>query len=212
MPIISRNIPRQGAARLAGHLTELFREKRSSSKMPEMRLEDLSHSEPHPVYYAPLDALADGKLLAAATQASWRYLLVQDDAAVAEAELSVGRRRGAKGVGAKPLEFLGLTHGPFTAATVESLGAAERLPQVEAADYELRLLKVPAVYLAALWLHGAKDDILIPMGNPPGGLKKNKPYTEAAVIKALRGVVEQTKGFQDAYAENQRKRRSRKKR
>ena len=176
-----------------------------------MRLEELSHSEPHPVYYVSLDALADGKLLAAATQASWRYLLVQDDAAVAEAELSVGRR-GAKGAGAKPLAFLGLTHGPFTAATIESLGAAERLPQVAAADYELRLLKVPAVYLAALWLHGANDDILIPMGDPPGGLKKNRPYTEAAVIKALRGVVAQTQGFQDAYAESQRKRRSKKKR
>ncbi len=178
-----------------------------------MRLEALSHSEPHPVYYVSLDALADGKLLAAATQASWRYLLVQDDAAVAEAELSVGRR-GAKGADAKPLAFLGLTHGPFTAATIESLGAAERLPQVAAADYELRLLKVPAVYLAALWLHGANDDILIPMGegDPPGGLKKNRPYTEAAVIKALRGIVEQTKGFQDAYAKNQPKRRSKKKR
>ena len=210
MPIISRNIPRQGAARLAGHLTELFREKRSSSKMPEMRLEDLSHSEPHPVYYVPLDALAGGKLLDAATQTSWRYLLVQDDAAVAEAELSVGRR-GAKGAAAKPLEFLGLTHGPFTGATVEALGAAEQLPQVAAADYELRLLKIPAVYLAALWLHGAKDDILIPMGNPPGGLKKNKAYTEAAVIKALRGSVEQTKRFHDAYAENTRKRGRKKK-
>jgi hypothetical protein len=212
MPIISRNIPRQSAARLAAHLTELLREKRAPSKMPvEMHLEQLSHSEAHPVYYVPLDALADGKLLDAAKQASWRYLLVQDDAPVAEVELSVGRR-GAKGAGAKPLEFLGLTHGPFTAATVESLGAAERLPQVAAADYELRLLKVPAVYLAALWLHGAKDDILIPMGDPPGGLKKNKPYTEAAVIKALRGIVQQTKGFQDAYAENQRKRRSKKRR
>ncbi|HEV8263174.1 MAG TPA: hypothetical protein VGQ19_20745 [Burkholderiales bacterium] len=178
--------------------------------MPEMRLEHLSHSEPHPVYYVPLDALAGGKLLDAATQTSWRYLLVQDDAAVAEAELSVGRR-GAKGAAAKPLEFLGLTHGPFTGATVEALGAAEQLPQVASADYELRLLKIPAVYLAALWLHGAKDDILIPMGNPPGGLKKNKAYTEAAVIKALRGSVEQTKRFHDAYEENTRKRGRKKK-
>ncbi|HEX9274822.1 MAG TPA: hypothetical protein VGA51_00280 [Casimicrobiaceae bacterium] len=211
MPITLRNIPRQGAARLVEHLTELLREKAVPSHMPAaMRLEALSHSEPHPVFYAPLDALAGGKLLDAATQLSWRYLLVQDDAAVAEAELSVGRR-GAKRAGAKPLEFLGLTHGPFTAATIEALAAAEQLPQVAAADYELRLLKIPAVYLVALWLHGAKDDILIPMGDPPGGLKKNRPYTEAAVIKALRGVVEQTKRFQDAYDENRRK-RGRKKR
>jgi len=212
MPITLRNIPRQGAARLVAHLTELLREKKFPSGIPvEMRLEELSHSEPHPVFYVPLDALAGGKLLDAATQTSWRYLLVQDDAAIAEAELSAGRP-GAKGAGAKPLEFLGLTQGPFTAATIEALGAAERLPQVAAADYELRLLKVPAVYLVALWLHGAKDDILIPMGDPPRGLKKNRPYTEAAVIKALRGIVEQTRRFQDEYAENQRKRGRKKKR
>ena len=210
MPITLRNVPRQGAARLAAHLTELLRQKKSPSEMPvKMRLEELSHSEPHPVFYVPLDALAAGKLLDAATQTSWRYLLVQDDAAIAEAELSSGRR-GAKGAGAKPLEFLGLTQGPFTAATIEALAAAEQLPQVAAADYELRLLKVPAVYLVALWLHGAKDDILVPMGDPPRGLKKNRPYTEAAVIKALRGIVEQTKRFQDAYDEKQRKRGGRK--
>jgi hypothetical protein len=206
MPITLRKAPRQGAARLVAHLTELLRQKKFPSGMPvEMRLEGLSHSEPHPVFYVPLDALAAGKLLDAATQASWRYLLVQDDAAIAEAELSAGRR-GAKGTGAKALEFLGLTQGPFTAATIEALGAAEQLPRVAAADYELRLLKVPAAYLVALWLHGAKDDILVPMGDPPGGLKKNKAYTEAAVIKALRQIVEQTKRFQDAYEENQRKR------
>ena len=211
MPITLRKVPRQGAARLTAHLTELLRQKKFPSGMRgEMHLEKLSHSEPHPVFYAPLDALAGGKLLEAATQASWRYLLVQDDAAIAEAELSAGRP-GAKGAGAKPLEFLGLTQGPFTAATIETLGAAEKLPQVATADYELRLLKVPAVYLVALWLHGAKDDILVPMGDPPGGLKKNRPYTEAAVIKALRGIAEQTKRFQGAYDENQRK-RGRKKR
>ena len=210
MPITLRNVPRHGAARLAAHLTELLRQKKSPSEMPvKMRLEELSHSEPHPVFYVPLDALAAGKLLDAATQTSWRYLLVQDDAAIAEAELSSGRR-GAKGAGAKPLEFLGLTHGPFTAATIEALAAAEQLPQVAAADYELRLLKVPAVYLVALWLHGAKDDILVPMGDPPRGLKKNRPYTEAAVIKALRGIVEQTKRFEVAYDEKQRKRGGRK--
>jgi len=209
MPIISRNVPRPAAARLAAHLTELMREGKSPPGAVEMHLEKVSHSEPHPVYFVPLDALAQGKLLAAATQTSWRYLLVQDDAAVAEAELSAGDRTAKKGVRAKPLQFLGVTHGPFTAATVDALHAAEQLPKVTAADYELRLLKIPAVYLAALWLHAENDDILIPMGQPPGGLKKNRPYSEKQVIRALRGVVEQTKQFHDAYA--QRKPRGRKK-
>jgi len=158
----------------------------------------------------PLDALAQGKLLEAARQTSWRYLLIQDNAAVAEAELSVGRR-GAKGAAGRSLEFVGLTHGPFAAATIDALDAAERLPQVASDDYELRLLKIPAVYLVALWLHGTREDILIPMGNAPGSLKSNQPYTESAVIAALRGPAEQAKRFDDAYTENKSKRRTRKK-
>ena len=115
------------------------------------------------------------------------------------------RRSGARGAKGAKLEFLGLTHGPFTDATIKALTAAERLPKVAKADYELRLLKVPAVYLMALWLHGKDGDILIPMGDPPAGLKKNKAYTEAGVIRALRNVVVRTRQFQTAYDENRRK-------
>ena len=217
MPIISRNVPRPAAARLVAHLTELMREHKAPPGMRvEMHLEKVSHSEPHAVYFVPLDALAQGTLLAAATQTSWRYLLVQDDEPIAEAELSVGSSgakagKSTKRAGLKPLQFLGLTHGPFTGATVEALHAAERMPKVAAADYDMRLLKIPAVYLAALWLHADNDDILIPMGNPPAGLKKNRPYTEKAVIKALQPVAEQTKRFHDAYSTHKRKPRGKKK-
>ncbi len=209
MAIIMRNAPRGGAALVAANIIELVREKKLPGGMPmEMRPEELAHSEPHPVYIATLNDLAGGKLLSTARQTSWRYLLVQRDEAVAEAELSVPRRgAGAK---AKKLEFASLTHGPFAGATVEALTAAEALPQVAKTDYELRLLKVPAVYLIALWLHGRKDDILIPMGDPPGRLKKNTPYSEADVIGALREIAQRTKQFQDAYDKNQRSRRGRK--
>jgi hypothetical protein len=217
MPITLRNAPRGAAAQLVAHLTDLARERKLPHRMPQMHLETLSHSEAHPVYFVPLDALAKGKLLDAAKQTGWRYLLVQDNAAVAEAELSVSR--GAKSAKAsktattaRPLQFASLTHGPFAAATVDALGAAERLPQVERDDYEMRLIKIPAVYFVALWLHGAKGDILIPMGDPPGGLERNKPYTEAQIIEALRGSAQQALRFDEAHREYKPKRRSPKKR
>jgi hypothetical protein len=213
MPIITRRAPPGGEAVLAANVTDLMRAKRLPHGMKaEMQPEELTHSEPHPVYVATLDDLAAGKLLGAAKQTGWRYLLVHSDAAVAEAELTAGRRpaKGAKRPQHKELEFAGLTHGPFTGATIDGLHAAERLPQIAKADYELRLLKVPAVYLVALWLHGGSEDILVPLGQPPGGLKKNKAYTEAGVIRALRATVVRTKEFQDAYEVNQRKRRSKK--
>jgi hypothetical protein len=210
MPITFRKAPRAADARLVGHLTELAREQKLPHQMAEMRLEALSHSEAHPVYFVPLDALAEGKLLQAATQTSWRYLLVQNDAAVAEAELSAGSR-GGKGAKSRSLDFVSLTQGPFASATVDALNAAERLPQVARRDYELRLLRIPAVYFVALWLHGAKDDILIPMGDPPAGLKRNEPYTEAAVIAALHDSAEQARRFDEAHREYKAKRRIRKK-
>ena len=84
------------------------------------------------------------------------------------------------------------------------------VPQVAGADYELRLLKVPAVYLVALWLHRGGEDILIPMGDPPGSLKANRPYSEADVIAALRDIAIRNKQFQDAYDKNQRAARRKK--
>ena len=213
MPIITRPAPRGGEAVLAANVTDILRAKRVPHGMKtEMHPEEVSHSEPHPVYIATLDDLAKGKLLAAAKQTGWRYLLVHGNAAVGEAELSAETRgaKGAKSAKSKEPQFLGLTHGPFTAATIDALHAAERLPQIAKADYELRLLKVPAVYLVALWLHGGNEDILIPLGQPPAGLKKNKPYTEAGIIRALRATVVRTKEFQDSYEANQRKRRSKK--
>jgi len=213
MPIVTRPAPRGGEAVLAANITDILRERRVPHGMKtEMHPEDVSHSEPHPVYVAGLDDLADGKLLAAAKQTGWRYLLVHGDAAVGEAELSAETRapRGAKSARSKEPQFLGLTHGPFTAATIDALHAAERLPQIEKADYELRLLKVPAVYLVALWLHSGSEDILIPLGQPPAGLKKNRPYTEAGIIRALRATALRTKEFQDSYESSQGKRRPKK--
>jgi hypothetical protein len=207
MPITFPKAPRGADARLVGHLTELARE--SKAPMGEMRMEELSHSEAHPVYFVPLDALTEGRLLKAARQTSWRYLLVKGDTPVAEAELSAGSR-GAKGAKPHSLAFLSLTRGPFASATVDALHAAERLPQVARADYELRLLNIPAVYLVALWLHGAKDDILIPMGEPPAGLKRNEPYGEAAVIAALREPAERARRFDEAQREHNAKRGTRK--
>ena len=93
MAIICGNAPRGGeqpSLRLT--LSSWCGRENFPSGMPmEMRPEELAHSEPHPVYIATLNDLAAGKLLSAARQASWRYLLVQRDEAVAEAELSVPR-------------------------------------------------------------------------------------------------------------------------
>ncbi|MEP7309189.1 MAG: hypothetical protein ABJA98_27105 [Acidobacteriota bacterium] len=74
---------------------------------------------------------------------------------------------------AKPL-FSNTNEGPFVASTAKAIEAAERLPEVEAGNYELAVLRVPALYVIALWLKGAgakpPDDIFILLEPAPTGL------------------------------------------
>jgi hypothetical protein len=211
MPIIIRGSPARIAELICIYITELAQARQVPPWDPvEVRIEDLSQSDPHPVFVAPLAALVKGRLLEAAQQTGWRVLLVQGEQPVAEVELSGKSQRGAKGGSA--LKVISLTRGPFTEATIEALSVAEKLPRVAKAKYELRFLKAPAVYFAALWLHREKQDILIPMVDPPGGLKKNRAYSEEQVIKALRGIAQQNQSFHDNFREPGPKRRRKGKR
>jgi len=197
MPITFAKAPANAARLLCIDLRELVLVARVPPGVPVMRLEDLAHTDPHPVFVVGLNDLVEGRLLSAAVQTGWRYLLVQDGAAVAEAELVP--KRGAGGKVGKDLQLGALTTGPFAEATIEALNAAEGLAPIRKAKYEARLLKIPAVYFAALWLHGGDEDILIPMVDPPGGLKANRPYPEAKVLAALREIAEQNKRFHDSH-------------
>jgi hypothetical protein len=212
MPIMIRNSPARIAELICIYITELAQARQVPPWDPvEVRIEDLSQSDPHPVFVAPLAALVKGRLLEAVQQTGWRVLLAQGERPVAEVELSGKSQRGAKG-GSSTLKVISLTRGPFTEATLEALSVAEKLPIVAKAKYELRFLKAPAVYFAALWLHGEKQDVLIPMVDPPGGLKKNRAYSEEQVIKALRGIAQQNQSFHDNFREPRPKRRRKGKR
>jgi len=201
MPIIVRNIPSKIAERICIYIAGFAQAREVPPWDPiEVRIEDLMQSDPHPVFVVPLDALAEGKLLGAVRQTGWRALLVQGEQPVAEVELNGKQQRSAKG-GDGDLKVTSLTRGPFTEATIDALNAAEKLPRVAKANYELRFLKAPTVYFAALWLHGEKDDILIPMVDPPGGLKKNRAYSEEQVCKALSNIADQNKRFHDNFEE-----------
>src|SRR5215831_20940374 len=148
MSIIIRGGPARIAELICIYITELAQARQVPPWDPvEVRIEDLSQSDPHPVFVAPLDALVKGRLLGAAQQTGWRVLLAQGERPVAEVELSSKSQRGTKRTGT--LKVMSLTRGPFTAATIEALSVAEKLQSVTKARYELRFLKAPAVYFAA---------------------------------------------------------------
>jgi hypothetical protein len=55
------------------------------------------------------------------------------------------------------------TEGPFVDATDKAVKIVRKLPKLKAAGFELRLLRIPAVYQMALWLHSTNEDLMVPL-------------------------------------------------
>jgi hypothetical protein len=135
---------------------------------------------PHQVFQLSLDDVSAGKGVNQASASGWRFLVGKgsDQAVAGEVHSLTGNH-----------EFGGLSHGANVAKMVELLQQAERLPEVQNGDFEPRLLRVPALYIVAIWLKDRKSgqDILIPL--PPSGppLVVGQHYSASdfeAVLKA----------------------------
>jgi hypothetical protein len=125
----------------------------------------------HEVYTARLDALADGHGLDAATdRAGWRMLVEHrgDVVAAAEVPAAGGGRATPQGQ---------MNRGAFVRSTVDAITSAEQEDRVRDSDFALRLLRVPALHLTALWLRGTDGtDVIVPPAPAPRPFEPNRSY------------------------------------
>lgn len=154
--------------------------------------------------------LASGKLLVGANlgwggRQSWKYVFLHGTSVVGNAFLLVDEKTG------KPIKCSSLGNDAFSEETIEALQAAERWPQVQAQDYEVRLLNDMLVSFEAVWLHEKTNDIIIPLPPTYSRMDAYQPYTESQVIKILEpeakrdkimwaNLEKQRKHDEDAYA------------
>lgn len=150
---------------------------------------DLSITRPHRVYSVARDAIVGGELLSAAQPIAWRYVLVNSDSALAAAELIEDAGGG--------LSFSDINYGPFVQATADVLIAAEKLDDVQRGEFELRLLRIPSVYLVAVWLHGDGTDLLLPLAPAPVGLEAGRVYGPQEVLEAIKSRAETAAALDD---------------
>ena len=145
------------------------------------RPEALGLTLPHPIYNLGLDDVAAGRLPGSSARLTgWRYLVQEDGRIVAAAELNAGSS-------GEEYTFAALNEGPFVRGTEATLEAAETLPAVDSGQFELRLLRIPALYVMALWLKGENGvaDIIIAMTPAPPELVAGEAYDESRFIGAL---------------------------
>jgi hypothetical protein len=139
-------------------------------------------------------------LLASAKLTSWQYLVLYNGASLGAAELVV---RGAGGdvrdtmptseSGDSPpsMKLASFFTGPYTRSVLDTIRIAEALHS-DLGPHELRILRAPAVYLYAVWLHLRSDptaDRLIPAAPAPGRLEANQVLTEEELVTQLEPLV-----------------------
>jgi hypothetical protein len=145
--------------------------------------ETLDLTAPHKIFFVGLKDVAKGHVLSAAKFVGWRYIIVRGESPLAAAELGVDELGGG-------LEFSQINHGPFVGSTVRGVSVAEELDSVRTNNYEPRLLKIPALYIIALWLHSySEPDMLIPLPPTRPELTAYVPYAESDFSSILRGVA-----------------------
>jgi hypothetical protein len=128
----------------------------------------------HPVYTATLADAESGDVGTASAHTDWRYLVQEGDETVATADATLEAAPTVTHVG----------EGPFGPATARAVAVAEALPQVASGTYELRTLRVPALKVVALWLHG-HDDLYIPLEPAGAGLTPYEVYDRDRFDAAL---------------------------
>jgi hypothetical protein len=122
------------------------------------KAKQLSFAAPHPVYTARLEDVAGGRDLAeTAYLVGWRFLIFEGRRAFAVIEI-------AAGVDGANARLSHVNKGPFVVGTIKKIRAAEKMRLVRAGDYDLCCLRIPNLFVMALWLKdrtGSRDIVLV---------------------------------------------------
>jgi hypothetical protein len=163
---------------LASHLRELFNRGPVPKALAGLSAQAMSATQGYQVYSVNLDDLSAGRLLDAARPQSWRYLLLEHGAAVAEADLQTDASGASR--------VVAVHRGPSAGGTAQALSAMAGTPALAQDDYEPRLLEIPGVHFVGLWLAGQAGQYIVPIAPDRSSLPRNQVLKEEEVLPVLR--------------------------
>jgi hypothetical protein len=148
---------------------------------------ELSVAEPQPIYTSTIDALLEGRLLKKAYRSGWQYVLVSGEEPQGVIEVT------DKPADGPPKTFDVLRPREYAVAMNEVMLRAEQMK----GEYELRILRVPAIYLVVLWLVGGKESRLLPVVPPSSQVLKNGNFSERQLTRVLAGLARKRRDTPD---------------
>jgi hypothetical protein len=140
---------------------------------------------PHVVFTVALKDIAGSRGINRARHIGWRYLHGDAGHILAPVSRASEVMRGGPGGGHT---FHGTNEGPFVAQTLEMLQKAARIKKVRDGDFRPCLLRIPALYVVAVWLiseDGPEADVIIPMDPCHRALKPGRAYSREQLHKCL---------------------------
>lgn len=149
-------------------------------------------SDGHQVFTIDPREITAGAGLEAAKAAGWRYLVGQP-AGIASGGSTPPSAEVADVAEKNGLHtFSNSQTGRLVDATRKVMDEAARLPQVSAGSYEPRLLRIPSLYLDALWLKnlGAGEDLVVPIASKSSDLVAGQTYTGDSFINLVRELAQ----------------------
>src|ERR1700733_11181294 len=166
MPLRPAEAPEAVRAAAAKHVYQLASPRGAFAVLRDVPREQLALVAPHRMYTLRLDSIERGSL-DAAQPSGWRFLITDNSRVLASAETP-------DDTGDLPY----VNAGPYVGSTARAIDELERLPEVSGSNYELRILKVPALYVVAAWLVGGPP-IVVPLAPTPSFLEAGSRYSEA---------------------------------
>jgi hypothetical protein len=136
---------------------------------------------PLPVYIVTLDELIAGRPQTNGHVVAWEYLLVTGGQTVRTAEIHLDRTDPQKG-----FTFAAISTGAAT-GLANAISVVERDPGIAAGRYEMRLVRVPALYVTALWLKDLNDavDLYVVIPPAPEGFQAHSIIQSLDLFKLL---------------------------
>jgi hypothetical protein len=153
MAIVQKRTPPASGPEAVGRALKALGPSEGAAALADRAL-DLS--QPMPVYRLGLDEVEGRESLARATQVGWRYLLESPEG-IAYADV--------RETGADSSKFTSLSRNRNAERLMQAVHLAEAAARTMPDDCEARILEVPALYIAAIWLTGA-NPLFIPYLDP----------------------------------------------
>lgn len=148
---------------------------------------------PHEAFFIGLDDIAAGKGLDAAKSTGWRYIVSLEDNDYRSLEVHYDEEN-------KSHNFAEINLGPFPKATVDLLDAGDALKDLNGGEYIVSVLRIPALYVFALWFKDEqnKKDFLVPLPPVHHALEAGKVYSPDDFFAALKPEAEERLKFDDS--------------